>query len=190
MVECCLQQPRSEFRYLACRGMVVPEEYSDSAGATSQIWKKLCPMGTHSRSQLCFSWGWLHLFPFMQEKHFIRALCNLMLGNTGHSWFHQMMNQWVPLLLHTSYSKVLGGFLDKHLGSSERLVWYGSLGHSHTIIQALLTKCSLTSLSIKLKPSFLLLFKIKKPLYHSISWNAGTHTHTKMYPTMRLKKVS
>lgn len=159
MVECSLQQLRSESRNLACGGMVVPEEYSDSAGTTSHIWKKLYPVGTHSRSQLCFSWGWLHLFPFMQEKHFIRTLRNLLLGNPGHSWFHQMMNQWVPLLLHTSYSKVLGGFLDKTLGS-ERHVWYDSLGYSHTITQTLITKCMclLTPTSIKLKPSLLLLY--------------------------------
>lgn len=105
MVACSLQQPRSESRNLAFGGLVEPEEYSDSAGATSQIWRKLCPVGTHSRSQLSFSWDWPHLFSFMQEKHFIRASCNLLLGNTGHSWFHQKLNQWVPLLLHTSTVK-------------------------------------------------------------------------------------
>lgn len=190
MVECSLRQCRSESRNLACGGIVVPEEYSGSAGATSQIWKKLCPMGTHSRSQLCFSWRGLHLFPFMHEKHFIRALRNFLLGNTGHSWFHQMMNQWVPLLLHTSYSKVLGGFLDKNLGS-ERHVWYDSLGHSYTIIQTLLTKCMclLTSISIKLKPSLLLLYKIKKR-NSIISLGIQGDPHTQMYPAMWLRKVS
>lgn len=136
-------------------------------------------MGAHSRSQLCFSWGRLHLFPFMQEKHFIWTLCNLLLGNTGHSWFHQMMNQWVPLLLHTSYSKFLGGFLDNNLGSKKifamtaldtAILFFCKKCLKHCI-------CLLTSLSIKWKPSLLLLYKIiKSPTtYRFLFWNSGVN---------------
>lgn len=160
MVEHSLPQPRSESGNLACRSTVVPEEYSDSAGTISQIWKKLCPMGAHSRSSLCFLWGWLHLFPFRQEKHFIRTLSNLLLGNTGHFWFHQLMNQFVPLLLHISYSKfwvdsswLQNAFVMTALDTA--ILFFCNECLKYCI-------CSLKSLSIKWKPSLLLLCSIKR----------------------------